>query len=133
MKLSKQLTSRHLAVVALVVGMSAPLYAMADTPPAADSTEAAAKVMTDSASETAKTVKHKVHHAAHKASAAVESKMDAVKADADAAKGMEKRVVWKNGVVFHDVEPSGQNATPFGAPSSTSDTLQGGVTTTPAH
>ena len=113
MKLSKKLTSRHFAVMALAVGMSAPLYAMADT---------------------TTTVKHKAHHAAHKARAAVEDKADAVKADADAAKkGAEKRVVWKNGVVFHDVEPSGQATGSFAAPSSTSDTLQGGVTTTPAH
>ncbi len=130
MKLSKKLTSRHFAVVALAVGMSAPLYVMADTPAAADSTATAAKVMTD----TATTVKHKAHRAAHKANAMAEAKVDAVKADADAAqKGAEKRVVWKNGVVFHDVEPSGQATSSFAAPSSTSDTLQGGVTTTPAH
>ncbi|MDE2421048.1 MAG: hypothetical protein KGO49_07720 [Gammaproteobacteria bacterium] len=127
MKLSKKLASRHLAVAALVIGVSAPLYAMADTPSA---TETAAKVMAD----TTTTVKHKAHRAEHKARAAVETKAEAVKTDADAAKkGAEKRVVWKNGVVFHDVEPSGQATSSFTAPSSTSDTLQGGVTTTPAH
>lgn len=127
MKLSKKLTSRHFAVVALVVGMSAPLYAMADTPSATDTAE---KVMAD----TTTTVKHKAHHAAHKARSALENKADAVKTDADSAqKGVEKRIVWKNGVVFHDVEPSGQATSSFAAPSSTSDTLQGGVTTTPAH
>ena len=109
--------------------MSAPLYAMADTPPAAD-TATAAKVMAD----TTTTVKHKAHRAEHKARVAVENKADAVKADADTAKkGVEKRVVWKNGVVFHDVEPSGQATSSFAAPASTSDTLQGGVTTTPVH
>ena len=132
MTLSKKLTSRHIAVVALAVGMSAPLYSMADTPPAAD-TATAAKVMAD----TTTTVKHKAHRAEHKARAAAENKAEAVKnakeLDAEAAKGAEKRVVWKNGVVFHDVEPSGQAAGAFAAPASTSDTLQGGVTTTPVH
>lgn len=140
MTLSKKLTRRHLTVVALAVGMSLPLYAMADTTAAGNPVEVMAKTTTT----TTKTVIHKHHHKAHaaakanKESAAENAKaLDAEAANggaankADTSQGTEKRVVWKNGVVFHDVEPSGQAASPFGAPTSTSDTLKGDVTTTP--
>jgi hypothetical protein len=40
------------------------------------------------------------------------------------------RVVWKNGVIYHDVNPTGQIQH---VPESTSDTLHGSVTTTDEH
>lgn len=142
MTLSKKLTRRHLTVVALAVGVSLPLYAMADTTAAGNPAEVMAKTTTTTT--TTKTVMHKHHKARAAAKANKESAVENAKAldaaaangtnagKSDSTQGTEKRVVWKNGVVFHDVEPSGQATSPFGAPTSTSDTLKGDVTTTPA-
>jgi hypothetical protein len=149
MELSKKLTRRHMTVVALAMGMSFPLYVMADTTPNTDNT---AKVMT----QTTTVVTHKhhshmamhkaMHKAHHKAMDRAEDHAEAMnnakaidkdaKSDAEASQSssnqeMAKRVVWKNGVVYHEVEPTAQATTNgFALPASTSDTLIGGVTTT---
>jgi hypothetical protein len=142
MKLSEKLTHRHLTVIALAVGISFPLYAMADTPTDADTST---KVVTQTTTTTVKHKHHRSHKAMHKSREAAENHADAVNnakalnAEAvngsnsanDANQGAEKRVIWKNGVIYHDVEPTGQAASGgFAAPASTSDTIQGGVTTT---
>jgi hypothetical protein len=148
MELSEKLTHRHLTVVALAVGMSFPIYAMAEMP--ADMAMST-KVVTQT---TTTVVKH--HHHAHMAMhksmhKAAENHADAVNnakaldahalnavdaaqngAASDTSQDSVKHVVWKNGVIYHDVEPTAQATNgAFGAPASTSDTLKGGVTITP--
>jgi hypothetical protein len=113
MNMSKHFTRLTFAAATLAMGISFPLYA-ADAPASAPAAAApaAAPAAAKPAHEVAKKVKHKAHKAAKKEAASDE-------------KGTaEKRVVWKNGVVFHDVEPTGQATGAFGAPTSTSDTLK---------
>ncbi len=113
MNMSKHFTRLTFAAATLAMGISFPLYA-ADAPAAAPAAPAPAAAPADAAKpahEAVKKVKHKAHKAVEKAE--------------KTEKGVtEKRVVWKNGVVFHDVEPTGQAAGAFGAPTSTSDTLK---------
>ncbi|AXI03599.1 hypothetical protein [Aquirhabdus parva] len=111
MNMSKHFTRLTFAAATLAMGISFPLYA-ADAPAAAPAAPApaAAPAAAKPAHEAVKKVKHKAHKVAKEA---IDEKGSA-----------EKRVVWKNGVVFHDVEPTGQAAGTFGAPTSTSDTLK---------
>ncbi len=140
MSISNNFTRRHLTVVALTMGIGFPLYALADTQPADTTT----KVVTQTTT-TKTVVKHNRHHVTEQRERAAEAnKADAVNnanalnaeannanaTNANSSQDSVKRVVWKNGVVFHDVEPTGQVQ---GAPTSTSDTLKGGVTTAPSN
>ena len=106
MNMSKYFTRFTFAAATLAMGISFPLYA-ADAPAAA----AAAPAVAKPAHEAVKKVKHKAHKAVEKAE----------KTETGAAV---KRTVLKNGVVLNDVEPTGQAAGVFGAPTSTSDTLK---------
>jgi hypothetical protein len=155
MQLSEKLTHRHLTVVALAVGMSFPIYAMAEMP--ADMAMST-KVVTQTSTTVVKHNHHHAHMAMHKSMhrsmhKAAENHEDAVTnakaldahalnavdaaqdggtaAQSDASQDTMKRVIWKNGVIYHEVEPTGQAGNgAFGVPASTSDTLQGGVTPT---
>lgn len=122
MNLSKNFTFNTIAAAVLAAGISFPLYA-------ADTTEAAAPAPQGSVTTvlTAKTTthvaKHKVHHGAVKVAKKTETK--------EASADPERATMMKNGIVLHDVEPTEQSQTsPFGIPTSTSDTLKGGVTST---
>ncbi len=128
MNLSKNFTFRTMTAAVLAVGLSLPVYAaemtastaVATGEPATNVVSQTTKVVTTTTTHVAK---HKAHHAQSRTSKTTEVQQESA--------GPEKHVVWKNGVIFNDVEPTAQSqSTPFGAPISTSDTLKGGVTST---
>jgi hypothetical protein len=151
MKLSEKVIHRHLTVVALAVGMSLPMYVMANTP---SEVEMSTKMVTHTTTTTMKHKHHHAHMAMHKAHNAAQNHEDAMSnakaldaaalnhvdaaqsksadtAQSEAGQDSMKRVIWKNGVIYHDVEPTAQATNNgFSAPASTSDTMQGGVTST---
>lgn len=126
MNLSKKIfqksTYRTMTAAVLVAGLSMPLYAAETT----ESVDPAANVVTTTkvvtTTTTTRVAKHKAHHAKSKTSRTTEVQADT--SDPERAQRM------KLGIVLHDVEPTGQSTTPFGAPTSTTDTLKGGVTST---
>lgn len=124
MNLSKNFTF-SLITAAVAIGVSFPLYAAPTSTTDRMASEPAANVSQTtkvvSSKTTMRMVKHPAHHSKSKTSKMAEEQQTRV----------DGGVLWKNGVVFHDVEPTGQpQNTPFGAPHSTSDTLEGGVTST---
>jgi len=111
-------TRRIVTGVALALGLSLPLYAMAADAASAPATTAAAPAAKDTAK---KAVHHKAHAAKHHKAKAAAKAEKAAKVD-----GV-KRTVLKNGVVLNDVEPTAQSSQ--GGPTSTkADILIGGVT-----
>ncbi|HEY4713090.1 MAG TPA: hypothetical protein VIH30_02435 [Aquirhabdus sp.] len=128
MNLSKNFTYRTMTAAALAMGLSLPLYA-AETTTTYTTTDGdnvatqTTKVMTTTKANRAM-VKHRAHHypksRASRSTAALSGNFDSYGG-----------VVWKNGTIYHDVEPTGQSQSgPFGMPTSTSDSLEGGVTST---
>lgn len=113
-------TFRTIAMAVLAAGISFPLYA-AETTETVSPAGSVVNVLT--ATTTTHVGKHKALHAKSRTTKTVEVQKES--ADAGVP------VVWKNGIPYHDVEPTAQSQSgPFGAPTSTSDTLKGGITST---
>lgn len=118
-------TYRAMTVAVLAMGLSLPVYAATSESEAGELTPNVVSQTTKVVTTTTTThvAKHKARHAQSKSSKTTEVQQDST--------NLEKKVIIKNGVIFNDVEPTGQSpSTPFGVPTSTSDTLQGGVTST---
>lgn len=131
MNISKNLlqnsTYQTLTAAALVMGLSFPVYAATSEVVVASEPATSVVSQTTKVVTTTTTMRGMAHHKAHHSKTKT-TKMTEVKQE---TANPEARVVWKNGVVFHDVEPTaGSQNSPFGVPASTSDTLQGGVTST---
>ncbi len=146
-------SSRTLTCLALSMGLSMSLYAAGPNPDTTPTTSAAPPTSANVETTTTKTTTvvkkvhhykaHKAHHhAAAKADVATDTSTTKTETTADGAAGAAaspatgtsgpnytpKHTVMKNGVILNDVEPT--PASQSDAPSSTSDTLKGGVTTT---
>ena len=127
MNLSKNLFQKNafrtVSAAVLIAGLSMPLYAAETTEsvdPAANAVSQTTKVVTTTT--TTHAAKHKAHHAKSRTTKTTEVQQDAMSSD---------KVVWKNGIPYHDVEPTAQSqSSPFGVPTSTEDTLKGGITST---
>ena len=120
-------TYRTMTAAALAMGLSLPVYAA--TSEVAVTTDAAPSMVSQTTKvvTTTTTMHGMAHHKAHHSKTKTTKMMEVQQKTTDP----EARVVWKNGVIFHDVEPTaGSQSSPFGVPTTTSDTLQGGVTST---
>ena len=126
MRLSKNMTLPTITTAALVMGLSLPVYAATGDvetgEPAAHIVSKTTKVVSTTTHQMAK---HQAQHHHSKMTKTMEVKQE----DANSA----KKVILKNGIIFNDVEPTAESqSSPFGVPTSTDDTLKGGVTSTSA-
>lgn len=126
MSLTKKFTYRTIAATALAMGLSLPVYAATSEvetgEPATNVVSQTTKVVTTTTT-TRVAANHHAHHSKLRASQKTEVQQESA--------SPEKRVIWRNGVIFNDVEPTAQSqSSPFGVPASTSDALKGGVTST---
>lgn len=126
MSLSKNFTYRTIAAAALAMGLSLPVYAATSEvetgEPATNVVSQTTKVVTTTTT-TRVAANHHAHHSKLRASQKAEVQQESA--------SPEKRVIWRNGVIFNEVEPTAQSqSSPFGVPASTSDSLKGGVTST---
>ena len=115
------LKSNKFSLTALIVGMglSMSIYAAGPNPDITPTTSAAPPTSTTVTTKTTTEVVKKVRH--HKAHAA-----KTVEASTTTESSGVKSTRLKSGVLLNDVEPTGTQAD---APTSTSDTISGGVTT----
>ncbi len=121
MILSKNFTLSTITAAVLAIGLSMPLYA-AETTESVDPAVVSQTTKVVTTTTTTRAGKHKAHHAKSRTTKTTEVQAD--------ASDPERAYRLKNGIVLHDVEPTGQPTSPFGAPTSTNDTLEGGVTST---
>ncbi len=121
------LKSNKRSLTALIVGMglSMSIYAAGPNPDITPTTSAAPPTATvtttKTTTEVVKRMRHHHHHKDHMA----KTEDSAVVSTSTGSTGV-KRTVMKSGVVLNDVEPA---AAQPDAPTSTSDTMKGGVTT----
>jgi hypothetical protein len=144
MKISKYFTGRTLLVVNLTMGVCLPLYAAGPNPDLTPTTTMSVSDAPTTVTRTETRYRHDgqmrhYHHYRHHCYQRLDChKHQYIAQDIsrDSIQRVQKnnrnveRVVWKNGVIYHDVNPTGQIRH---VPESTSDTLHGGVTTTDEH
>ncbi|MBC7750193.1 MAG: hypothetical protein H7Z73_00530 [Candidatus Saccharibacteria bacterium] len=139
MNISKKFTRGTMLVVNLTLGMSLQLYAAGPNP---DMTPTTSMSVSDAPTTATRIenrhrlLRHQSHHRHHhnqtchkQHHVAQDINRDSIKTIKNDNKNAE-RVVWKNGVIYHDINPTGNIKH---VPNSTSDTLHGGVTTTHEH
>ena len=139
MNISKKITWSTMLVVNLTLGMSLPLYAAGPNPDITPTTSMSVSDAPTTATRIEnkhRALRHQSHHRHHhnqkchkQHHVAQDINRDSIKTIKNNNKNAE-RVVWKNGVIYHDINPTGNIKH---VPNSTSDTLHGGVTTTHEH
>ena len=121
MNLSKNFTFRIITAAVFAVGLSMPLYAAETVDPASNMDTQTTKVVTTTTTTT-HAAKYKINHAKSRMPKKMDVQQDSMSSE---------KIVWKNGITYHDVEPTAQSqSSPFGVPTSTGDTLKGGITST---
>lgn len=124
MRLSKNMTLPTMTAAALVMGLSLPVCAATGDVETDQTTAHIVSKTTKVVSTTTHPMaKHNAQHHHSKMTKAMDVKQDG----ANSA----KKVMMKNGVILNDVEPTAESqSSPFGVPTSTDDTLKGGITST---
>jgi hypothetical protein len=141
MNISKYFTWSTLLIVNLTMGMSLPLYAAEPNPDLTPTTSTSVSEASTSANQRENSYRHirHYHHYRHHCYQHLDCHKDQyfVKdMNRDSINWIQQDTknaehgIWKNGVNYHDVNPIGQSRHIH---DSTSDTLQGGVTTTDEH
>jgi hypothetical protein len=147
MKISKYFTLSSLLIVNLSLGICLPVYAAGPNPDLTPTTTMSVSDAQNSMNRSGTRYFHDgyhrhmrhYHHYRHHCYQRLDCHkhqydvQDITRDSIDRVQQSNKnaeRVVWKNGVIYHDVNPTGQIRH---VPESTSDTLHGGVTTADEH